>query len=119
MINFIDLEPDDVIGIHINGDITEKEFEAVATLLEKKIETYPKINLYVEMERFGGMGPKTILKDLRLGLGNLDHFKKEAIVTEKDWVEKVSSVSDEIFTGIDIKSFSFDEREEAKQWVQS
>ncbi|CAN5431475.1 hypothetical protein BH23BAC3_BH23BAC3_13080 [soil metagenome] len=74
--------------------------------------------MYVELESFGGMELKTFIKDLRFGLKNLDRFEKEAIVTEKDWVQKITSAADNVTGKIELKAFSFDEKDKAKRWVQ-
>ncbi|MEX0648753.1 MAG: STAS/SEC14 domain-containing protein [Balneolaceae bacterium] len=118
MINFIDVESRNVVGIRMNGKITDQEFDAVAALLEKRMQEFPKVNVYVEVESFGGMAPKTFIKDLRFGFDNLDRFDKEAVVTEKDWIQKITPIADKIFDSIEVKTFSFDQKDEAKKWVR-
>lgn len=117
MTNFIDTESRNVIGIRLNGKLTDQEFDAIAALLEKRMQEYPKINIYAELESFGGMSPSTLLKDLRFGFDNLDRFGKEAIVTDKAWVQKLAPMAGNLFEDIEVKTFSFDEKDAARKWV--
>lgn len=61
MVTFIDTGADHVVGIRIDGKITDQEFDAAAALLEKRMMEYPKVNVYVELLSFGGVESKTLL----------------------------------------------------------
>ncbi|MEX0720308.1 MAG: STAS/SEC14 domain-containing protein [Balneolaceae bacterium] len=119
MMNLIGIESDDTVGIKIDGKIRDEDFEAVTSLLEEKIEKHSKVNVYVELESLGAMSPQTVLKDLKFVAKYKNQINKEAIVTEKDWVEKLTSAADKVFNDIDMQTFSFDEKDQAKNWVQN
>jgi len=118
VIKFIDTGENHVVGIRIDGEIIDQEFDAVAALLEKRMSEFPKVNVYVELMSFEGMELKTFLKDLRFGIENINRIDKEAVVTEKDWVQKITSAADNVTGKIELKAFSFDEKEKAMKWVQ-
>lgn len=119
MTNFVELDADNVVGIRIDGKISEQEFDAITALLEKKMKNHSTVRLYAEIESFGGASLETFMKDLKFGLENWDRFDKEAVVTKKEWLEKVIDFSDNIFSGIEVEAFSFDEKEKAKTWIQN
>lgn len=118
MLTFIDMDADNVLGFLIDGKITGDEFDEVASQLEKKMENHSQISLYVEVESFEGFSFEALMKDLKFGLSNWDRFEKEAVVTEKKWLEKLADVGDKIIPSIEVKAFPFEEREQAKKWVQ-
>lgn len=83
MTSFIDIDADNVVGIRIDGKISDQEFDAVTALLEEKMKNHSKVRMYAEIESFGGASLETFMKDLEFGIKNWDRFDKEAIVTEK------------------------------------
>ena len=51
-------------------------------------------------------------------LGELNRFEKEAIVTDKGWVENAAKVANSLFPGIEVRRFSFDEKDRALAWIK-
>ena len=53
--------------------------------------------------------------------GNLKEFitkiDKVALVTDNSWIKNLAETSYKFIPGIELKSYKFDEREVAKQWV--
>lgn len=119
MMNFIDVGSEKVVGLIIDGKISDDEYEAVVGVIEEKMEIHPKVSVYVELESLGGIPPKTLLKDLKFSLKNMDRFDKEAIVTDKKWLEKLTPLLDKIFTDIEILTFDKDKKQQAIQWVSN
>ena len=119
MLKFIELNADNVVGFRIDEKIMGKEFDEIATRLEGKMEKHPKVRLYVEVESFEGFSFEALMKDLKFGLSNWSRFEKEAVVTEKKWMEKLATISDKIVPNIEVKAFSFQEKEQAKEWIQA
>lgn len=118
MLTFIEMDADNVVGFRIDEKITGESFDEVATRMEKKMETHPKVRLYVEVESFEGFSFEALMKDLKFGLSNWGRFEKEAVVTEKKWMEKLADISDKIVNSIEVKAFPFEEKEQAKKWIQ-
>lgn len=118
MITFLDLEADNVVGIKIDGKVNDTSFDALTALLEKKMEKHPRVRIYVELVSFGGASPKTFFKDLKFAFNNWERFDREAIVTQKKWIKKLTEWEDKLFSSIELKAFSFEEREQAKAWIQ-
>lgn len=119
MIDLINIESQNTVGLKIDGKIESKEFDALTTLLEKKMEDFPQVNVYVELESLGAVSPETILKDLQFVIKNKERIGKEAIVTDKKWIKKLTPVINNVFSDIEILAFSFEEKQQAKQWVKN
>ena len=118
MLTFIEVAAKNVVGINIRGKISDPEFDAVVALLEKKMQNHAQVRMYVEMESFKGFEPKTFFKDLKFAISNWDRFDKEAIVTEKKWLQKLTDLGSKMFSDIEVKAFSFREKEQAQKWIQ-
>lgn len=117
MLNFIDFEDSNVVGLTIDGKITDEELDAVVSRFEKKFESYEKVRLYAEMKNFGGMEIKAFFKDLKFGLTNFSRFEREAVVTDAEWAQQFATISDPLVPTVDVKAFSYAEKEEAKAWI--
>jgi len=117
MLNIIDFENKKVIGMSIDGKIETGDIELVAGLCEEKFKNNEKLSIYVEMESFDGISLAAFFKDLKFGLKNSGKFDKKAVVTDKAWIQKLGNFSDKLFGSIEIKCFSYEEKDEAHIWV--
>jgi hypothetical protein len=49
----------------------------------------------------------------------LDKFEKEAIVSDKQWLETMIKLSDKLFPSVEVRYFSFENKADALAWVKS
>ena len=47
----------------------------------------------------------------------VSHFDRAAVLTEKDWIKKVSEIEGALIPGLEIKAFGLDEEAEAEAWL--
>ncbi len=118
MIQFIDFEDSNIVGIEIDGKITEAEFDELIRRFEEKFEQYEKVRLYAEMKNFGGMEMKAFFKDLKFGLTNFKRFEREAVVTDARWAQQFAKISDPLVPTVKVKAFAYAEKQKAKEWIQ-
>jgi glycyl-tRNA synthetase alpha subunit len=80
-----------------------------------------KFNIYMQLHRIDGIEPKAVWQDLKFGLENMKEITqkvdKVALVTDKNWVQKLAEISYSFVPGIELKSFAFEKSPEAKKWV--
>ena len=117
MLTFIDFGDTNVVGIKIDGKITEEEFDGIISKFEEKFERFEKVHLYAEMKNFDGMELKAFFKDLKFGLTHFNKFEKEAVVTDEKWVQEFATISDPLVPMVEVKAFTYAEKAQAKQWV--
>ncbi len=55
----------------------------------------------------------------RSSFKELDKFEKEAIVSDKKWLETWIKIGDKLFPSVEVKYFPTEEKEEALVWVKS
>jgi len=118
MIEIIPFEEGNIIGFRINGRIEDEEFDEAVAKMEEMLKPYDKLRVYAEIEKIGGMSVNTFMKDMHFKLKHWRDFEKEAVVSDKGWLESWVGIADKLFPGIEIKHFSTDEKEKAKEWIR-
>lgn len=117
MIEILDFESKKVVPVRMKGKIETEDIEKIAEYIEGKLNDFDKLSIYVEVESFEGISIDAFFKDLKFGIKNFNKFDKKAVVTDKSWMKKLGEVSDKLFSNIEIKCFSFDQKEDAVKWV--
>ena len=111
MLELIDIGIENATAFRVSGKISEKEMSCVLSNAKEKTAQFGKIVIYEEIQSLGGIEFSAIADKFRylfdMGLSNLT---KIAIVTDKDWIQKIAKIEDNLFKHIEIKAFSFDEK---------
>ena len=118
-VKLIPHRPDSIIGLEIDGWIDAEDIQHVIELIEQRIDTKEKLKIYAEVNNWSGMSLEAFIKDLRFGLQHLNDFDKEAIVSDSRWLQGLAAVGNTLFSGLEIKHFTFDEQEKALEWIMS
>ncbi|MCK5392015.1 MAG: STAS/SEC14 domain-containing protein [Deltaproteobacteria bacterium] len=118
MIGIIPFEEGNIIGFRLNGRIEDEEFDQITEKIEEMLKHYDKLRIYAEIEEIGGMSVNTLMKDIHFKLKHWRNFEKEAVVSDKGWLESWIAVADKIFPSIEIKHFNTNEVEKAKEWLK-
>lgn len=61
--------------------------------------------IFIEFARFPSM------------IGFIKRFDRAAVLTDKDWLKKISELEGVLFRNLQIKAFRHDQREEAEAWL--
>ena len=118
MIEIIPFEEGNIIGFRINGRIEEDKFDEAVAKMEEMLKHYDRLRVYAEIEKIGGMSVNTLMKDIHFKLKHWRDFEKEAVVSDKGWLKSWIAIADKLFPHIEVKHFSTDEKEEAKEWIR-
>jgi hypothetical protein len=117
MIELISIVLDDrVLGLRISGPIEKKDLDIVAAAFDEKLARHRRLRIYVEVRDLGEIAPAALLEDLRLSLRHFRDVEREAIVADEDWLALLARVGD-LLPGIDVRQFSFLEKDEAVAWI--
>lgn len=119
MIEIIDTGADYVLGCKIDGRIEKEDIEKITVHVEEKLKTHKKLRIYVEVEKIGLIKPEALFADIQLALKHFKKFEKKAVVTDKEWMIKLTPIFDKIFPNIDLKCFDYSKKNEALEWVNS
>lgn len=110
--------PDHVIGLKITGKITASDYRAILIpLVEEKLKSHKRIDCLCVIEnRFPGAEPAAMWEDMRLGLSNMNHWGRIALVTDIHWIESSISLF-KIFWPGHLRHFELGDYDKAKNWV--
>ena len=118
-IKIIPHHPDRIIGLEIDGWIEAQDIDRIVRLIEKELDTKDKLNIYAEVNNWTGLSLGAFIKDLQFSLQHLHNFEKEAIVSDLKWLEALAALGNTLFSGIEIKHFTSNEKDRALEWVSS
>lgn len=118
-VQLITHRPDNIIGLDIDGWIDAEDIDRITKLIEPRLKQGERLRIYAEVNNWSGMSLGAFVKDLRFSLKHLQDFDKEAIVSDRKWLQALTAVSNTLFSGIEVKHFTLDEKEQALEWIIS
>lgn len=117
MMEMVEMADDRVVGARIDGTIREADIRAMVEVVEDKLQRHERLRAYVEVERLGGIEPRALFEDLRMGLKHWDRFERKAAVTDAKWMAKIAEVVDPLFPSIRVRTFPTADRDAAIAWL--
>ena len=117
MIKIVPTPNQNIVGFSIDGKIETSDVEKVTNLVEERLKFQTKLRVYVEVKNLQGISLEAFWEDLKFALRHLKDFEKKAVVCEEGWMNKLAVASNKIFTTIEVKCFSFSEKDQALEWV--
>jgi hypothetical protein len=120
MITIISEAPENVAAFSATGDVTKEDFEnLVFPHVQKKVNEYNELNylLYLDTD----LDKFTVgawMQDAILGLKNLSHWNRAAIVTDKEGVQNFTDIFSVVMPG-EFKSFPKGNLYNALYWCKN
>jgi hypothetical protein len=113
--------PDGVIGLRGSGRLTKEDYTDVLEPALKEATGSGEARVVFLLESFDGLEAGALLEDLKTGLrtefSNRKAWRRLAVVTDVDWVEKAMELFAWAMPG-ELKVFDdLDELDEAKEWT--
>ena len=106
------------LGCKIDGRIEKEDIFKITEHVEKSSKTHEKLRIYVEVEKIGLIKPEALFADIQMALKHFKKFEKKVVVTDKEWMMKLTPVFDKLFPNIDLKCFDYSKKDEALEWVK-
>lgn len=119
MLTVIDQLPDHVFGVRANGEVTKEDLKNVLlpgleSLTERYDEIYYLLVLETKVQNFTA---GAWIQDLIAGIKHLSKWKKIAIVTDQEAVEKFTDLFSYISPG-EARGYELSELQIAKDWLK-
>lgn len=118
MIEFIDMCNGNVIGLKVDGKISKRDISDIAAVVEEKLKKYEKLRVYVEVLNMEGISAEALWDDLKLAFKHYVNFSRKAVVTDRKWVRRLTPIVSGLLPGIEVRCFSFDEKNRALEWIK-
>ncbi len=118
MISYTTSADNPVLGFHISGKLTAKDYEDVLMpAIDKRVKSQGKVRVLIKWDHdFKGWEAKAMLDDARLGFAHWNDFEKVALVGAPKWLDFFSRLFDAISKG-EVKAFDEDDYDEALAWA--
>ena len=111
---------DHVAAFRITGTLDEPDFDRLVAEIEGKLERHEKLGLLADLTGFEDMTFRAGLKDARYGfskLAELRRFPREAVVTDKGWIETLVAIASPLLPFVEVRSFKPEAFEAALAWA--
>ena len=116
-ITLIPHKPDKIVGLNIDGRIEAEDIDLVVKSIETRLQQGEKLRIYAEVNNWSGMSLEAFIKDLKFSLQHFKDFEKEAVVSDRQWLKSLAAVGNTLFSSIEVKHFTFAERDKALEWI--
>ncbi|MEM8831002.1 MAG: STAS/SEC14 domain-containing protein [Cyanobacteria bacterium P01_G01_bin.19] len=110
-------KPDRIIGLAIDGWIDGEDIDRVVKQIEPRLDTGEKLSVYAEVNSWSGMSLEAFIKDLKFSLKHVKDFEREAIVSDRQWLKALAALGNTLFSAIEVKHFTPDEKDKALEWL--
>jgi hypothetical protein len=105
-----------VLAYEASGKMTEEENERTLGEIKTAIKEHGKVNIFVMLPEMARPEAGAVDDRLRFVKEHTKDIERYAIVGDQKKIKVISSIADKLI-GIDIRYFSFDEENKAKEWV--
>jgi hypothetical protein len=112
--------PPHVAAFHFHGTLTGEDYDRCIDEIEARLAAHARIAVFSDLSGMTGLAPEAVAKDLRYALGKIGEFHRfarAAIVTERDWLARVTAFSAMFFPRTDLRTFAPAERDAALAWA--
>jgi hypothetical protein len=119
MIEILD-SPKHLVAMKISGSITADDISNAYKATEEKLKDNERISFFAEIDDSMGFTLEGLMKDLTEAVGQfgkLSRYYRAAIVTNKGWLGALARVEGLVFSSIDVRVFTPDERAKAFAWA--
>lgn len=112
--------PDHVAAFRLSGTIDEADIDRVVADIEARLARHARIGVLADLTGFEDMTFMAGLNDARYGFGKLfewRRFPREAVVTDRGWIETMVAAADPVIPGIALRCFEPAQFAQALAWA--
>lgn len=108
------------LNIYFSGSMTTEEMELALNDFISEAQPIENGTMLYEIDNFEFPSLSAVflkLSKLPSLFGLLGKFNKAAILTDKKWLQTVSTIEGWLIPGLEIKAFDRDEKAQAEDWL--
>jgi SpoIIAA-like len=110
--------PDRVAAFAVSGTLTGQDYDRIIAEVEAKLARHERIGIVLDLTQFHDLTAEAAWKDFRYDLSKLlelKRFPREAIVSDKRWMQIAAQIADPILPYVDVRVFAA--RSDALEWA--
>ena len=112
--------PSHVAAFHFQGTLTAEDYDRCIAEIEARLAAQERIGIFSDLTGMTGITAEAMGKDLRFALGKVGEFHRfarAAIVTERDWLARVTQFGALFFPHTEIRTFEPGQSDAALAWA--
>lgn len=112
--------PKHLVAMKLSGSMTADDVTKAYDATNEALKENERISFFGEIDDSMNLTFEGLAKDLVTGvgqLGKLSKYYRAAVVTNKGWIGALARVEGLVFSSIDVKVFSLEERDKAFAWA--
>ncbi|MEO8649651.1 MAG: STAS/SEC14 domain-containing protein [Acidobacteriota bacterium] len=112
--------PKYLVAIKLADALTAADVEKAYKATDQALKSNERISFFAEIADSMNLTFEGLVKDLVTGVGHfskLSRYYRAAVVTDKGWIGAMARVEGLVFSSIDVRVFSPDERDKAFAWA--
>lgn len=117
MLSIIPSQNPNTIAMELKGKVVKEDVLKADQEIQRRFKDDEKFNVFAIVHELDGATANALLKDAKVDLKRWSQYNKVAIVSEKNWLENLTGLTD-ILPGIEAKHFQIEEAEEAWEWLK-
>ena len=119
MIEILD-SPKHLVAMKLSGSLTAEDVTKAYTATDNALKKNERISFFAEIDESMNLTLDGLAKDVMSGIGQfgkLSKYYRAAVVTGKGWLGALTRVEGLVFSSIDVRVFSPEERDKAFAWA--
>ncbi|MBT2581509.1 STAS/SEC14 domain-containing protein [Planococcus sp. ISL-109] len=117
MLSFVTSKDEQTLAIEVEGKMTKEDLEKFDNVVFDKFRNDEKFSVYAVIGDIDTPSAGAIFEELAIDAKRWSQYNKLAVVSEKDWLTKITGVIDKL-PGVQVKHFPLDQMEQAWNWIK-
>ena len=113
----LNIEEPRLAVIRTDGEVTQEDYDKVVPRLEQLIRENGKIRVLLDVPQFEGATPSALWRDLKFDAKHLSDVERMAVVEDEGWEDAAAQLAEPL-TSAQVKTFSAQEADQARNWVR-
>lgn len=114
--------PSHVAAFHFHGTLTGEDYDRCIAWMETRLALHERIAVLADLTGMTGITPAAFAKDLRYAIGKVGQFHRfarGAVVTEREWLARVTGFAATFFPHTELRTFEPGELQAAMKWARA
>ncbi|MEO1703253.1 MAG: STAS/SEC14 domain-containing protein [Pseudomonadota bacterium] len=106
--------------LRVTGKLERNDIDRATRELNAAATDNEALNLLIDLSKFEGMTIEAVISDARYGLihlSDLKRYQRIAVLTNADWLKSIVWIENQLFGGIDMRTFATDDEDLARGFV--